>query len=287
MNRMTFFFVSISLILIACNGDNDHDRLHFHVPDSQFDQELISGFLEKYDLPDPKEFPDPPLQEEFIRGRIEIYKRSLDKEEAIEEKMIRFFIYTHIGSYFEQLYRFEPAAVDSVIRYREKAISIYEDDPAYKNDLAGNYSNLALGYIKKGDFNAGFSLYRKIIEEYADSGIGFFPKWFPVDNIQTLYRGVFYDIARRNPHDPKMKEVAAFLEHLSEKYDNEIGLAARVHLFKYYYKTGQDEKAQRIKQIIVEEFPAYEDNEFIWRMWIGVPEEIERRIELGEFEYQV
>jgi len=282
--RLSSILSLLVILMIACNNTKENaEELHFNVPDSQIDESLIHGFLDGYAIPHADEFPDPPLQEEFIKDRIETYKAAVQLEEAKAEEMIRFYLYNHIGSFYEQLIRFEPTSIDSAIQYREKALSIYKDDPRFRNDLSMIYSYLATGYMHRGDFDEGFTIYKDVIEEYADGGIGFYQNWYPVWNIEMLYQMVFEDIAEQNPHDPKMELVASYLDYLSNSYENVIGLAARIHLYKYYAKTEQEEKAVQLKQMIEDEFPIYQDNEFIWRMWVGVPEEIQRRLEMGEF----
>gem|GEM_PF-2164678 len=270
-------------IIIACHGNDAPDDPQFHMPESQLDENVFYNFLDRYNIARPYEMPDPPVPEEFFRERLNEYKAALEKDVIDDEPEIRYFLYSHIGGIYEHLSRHEPEAIEQVIEYREKAVAMFEEDPAYAIDLSGNYLHLAEGYIRTGRFDEGFSRFRHIIDEYADSDIGLYPNWYSVTAIERLYNSVFKFIADEDPHDPAIRKVAHYLDQLGTRYDNEIGFAANIHMFKYNRITGNDDEAQLLKQTIDDQFPAYEENEYLWRMWAGLPEEMERRIELGEY----
>ncbi len=213
-----------------------------------------------------------------IRNNVNKLSSILSKDEITNDNELKFSVQSLLGIQYFHLYgvsgQKNTEYVDEAIANLNAAISIYENKPAYKADLADCYSALVSAYVVKGNYDKAVSTLKYLVENFQDIGYRPYKNWYASEQLGTLNNlahGTRYKL------DPRDKEsIISYLKMISTKYDNEVGITAQMELTSHNLSDNKKEiNIQSYMQSLEERVSALDNPAFKVNKWNNYKEKIE------------
>lgn len=237
----------------------------FPVPGSKIENEKIDSVLNLVGL---SLFGEMLLSPNPTKGQLgnirKKLKQLLKKNSVRHDKELLYVFHAMLGTNYIQLYSItkQEKYLHQSEKHVKTAIALLKDEPKYKADLASSYMALVGIYILDKKYDKSISLTKYLIENYQNVGVGPYDNWLASSMVRNLH-----DFARRFVEKEKAQEIISYLRVASQKYDNEVGIAAEIELARHYYRLGRENKVKALSNNIEIRLKSLNNPEFKEDRW--------------------
>lgn len=251
--------------------DQVDDIPMIQTPGAQIDREKVAALLEEVDLSFRDIVPVDGTKEDFEKS-IEKLKQLLDSEEVSNDEELEFMVHAMLGN--SNFYLYEKTEnndhLNKAKNHLDTAIAIFENQSDYKVDLAGPYRARIGVYLSKEEYEKAISQIQYLIEEFQDIGYGPYKNWFAANQVQWLH-----SLTRQGYlTSDKEREIIDYLRKISDKYDNEVGITARMVLALHFANEDKSEEVDRLIKSIEKTVASLDNDDFEEDKWRRVKTKI-------------
>lgn len=211
--------------------------------------------------------------EKHLKKSVEDLNKLLHDKSVIKDKELQFTFHTMLGYIYGRLLKKtkQQEYVNKAKKHFDSAILIFKNQPEYKVDLASAYMGLTGVYIYKKEYDKAISLIKNMIEEYQNIGFGLYDNWFAARQVQRLFKLAH----NKNINSKKTEKILDYIQQLSGKYDNEVGIMAQITLVQHYFSQDKQDKVA-ILSASVENRLVSLNNPVFKKNWESVKMQMER-----------
>lgn len=261
----------------AVKGDTTNNEMRDGVPvlptpGSQIDDSKVDAMLEAENISF-SAIVDAEATEEDLKSNVDKLKQLLRKERVGSDQELQFVFHTMLGNTYMRLFENseQQKYLNLATQHADSAISIFENQPEYKADLAGAYKLRSYVHLEKNEYEKAISLIKYMIEEFQEIGYGPYKNWFSSNQVEVLFNLIGMDSLQPE----KTQEIVDYLSKIAEKYDNEAGIIAQMSLGRHYARAGKKDKADELTQSIEQQLEALDNPQFKEDKWLRFKTEVE------------
>jgi tetratricopeptide (TPR) repeat protein len=233
-------------------------------PGAQIDRDKVTAILNEQQLSF-KEITNPDATEEDINESIEQLNNLLATDQVGKDAELEYVVHNILGSTYLRLYqkKEEVKYLNQAEKHLDTAISMFNNQPEYKADLADAYTGKLSVYSLRGEQDKITSLLKKLIEEYQNIGYGLYKNWFASRQVEKMYHMIRMDSLTAQ----EVQETVDYLIKMSNKFENEVGITAQMVLANHYATNGEHEKANRLVQKVEKRLESLDNEKFEEQKW--------------------
>jgi preprotein translocase subunit SecD len=217
------------------------------IPGAQIDEDKVDAMLEEGNTSF-SVINKARATEEDLKNNVEKLNQLLQKERVRDDKELQFTFHTMLGLTNRRLYKKteQKDYLNKATEHADSAISIFENQPEYKADLADAYMLRNSIHLEKNEYGNAISLMKYLIEEFQEIGYGPYKNWFASKQVEKLS-----NLSRMNSLKPgKTQEIVDYLSKIAERYNNEVGVTAQIILAKHNVRKNEQEDLGTISELI-------------------------------------
>ena len=233
-------------------------------PGAQINEDKVDAILQEGKL-SLGEVASANATEEDLENNIKKLKQLLRKKEVQSDKELQFSLHTMLGSTYLRLFEHtrQTKNLDRAIYNANTAVSIFENQPSYKADLADAYMIQSSARLLNKEYDLAISTMKYLIETYQEIGYGPYNNWFASLQVERLQ-----NLASMNSLESgKRQEIVEYLTKIAQKYDNEVGISAQVSLIQHYFKNEDDHKIRTLYKSVKDRLAALDNPSFKKDKW--------------------
>lgn len=248
----------------SSNGEVVDGAPLMKAPGSKIEKDKVFAMLEEADLSFDK-VASPDATKEELQKSIEKLKGLLSSKQVRNDNELEFIVHNMLLNSYLRVYDLtnQNDLIDKASSYANTAISIFENKPEYKADIAQAYTGLLATLSLKQEYDKAIPLMKNLIEDYQNIGYGPYKNWYACYQVQWLH-----SLAGKEDLKPQnRKDIINYISKTAENYNNEVGVAAQISLAYHQINKEGSSKAKPLFESIKPKVAALDNPGFKKQTW--------------------